>query len=122
MQWEPNDKFADALLSADRAEADTGVTVRVDDLDNATAPASGWVRGSIGTNWTVKSIAADTWKGPYLTSIPINPFTGNNTYAGGVTSSATTAWTHFSNQTFNSSYIYYPSTNLGCDGKPFREW
>jgi prepilin-type N-terminal cleavage/methylation domain-containing protein len=108
--------------AADRAEADTGVTVRVDDLDNPTAPASGWVRGSIGTNWSSKSIDADTWKGPYLTSIPINPFTGNNTYAGGVTSSTTTAWTHFSNQTFNSSYIYYPSTNLGCDGKPFREW
>ena len=108
--------------AADRAEADTGLTFKVEDLDNATAPSSGWVRGPMDTDWTTKSVPAGTWKGPYLTSIPINPFTGTNTYVGGVTNSSTAAWTHYSNQGFNSSYIYYPSTKVGSNGKQYREW
>lgn len=109
-------------IAEDRAEADTGLTVAISALDDATAPASGWERGKMNTDWTVKSVPSGTWKGPYLSSIPTNPFTNSNTYTGGVTSSGTTAWTHYSKQGFNSSFIYFPSTSVGSNGKPYREW
>lgn len=109
-------------LAADRAEADTGLTFPVTALDDATAPAQGWERASMNTDWTLKSVPSGTWKGPYLSHIPTNPFTGGNTYSGGTMNSPNTAWTHYSKQSFNPSYLYFPSTKVGSNGKPYREW
>ncbi|MEI7577905.1 MAG: prepilin-type N-terminal cleavage/methylation domain-containing protein [Armatimonadota bacterium] len=109
-------------LAADRAEADTGLTFPVSALDDQASPTNGWERGAMNTDWAQKSVPAGTWKGPYLTQIPTNPFTNNNTYTGGITNSPSSAWTHYSKQSFNRSYIYFPSTKIGSDGKPYREW
>jgi len=108
--------------AGDRAEADTGVVVPVSALMNATAPASGWRRQAMNTSWSTASVIASTWKGPYLHAIPFNDFSRNNTYSSGLTNSPTTAWTKFSIQSFNPSCYYYPSTKVGSDGRPYREW
>lgn len=108
--------------AADRAEADTGVTVRVTDLVRATAPSSGWRRSRMNTDWTTVSIDARTWRGPYLSEVPVNPIIRNNTYVGGASSSTTAAWTHYSRQNFNPHYIYFPSTQRGSDGTEYRTW
>ena len=108
--------------AGDRAEADTGVVVPVSALMNATAPASGWRRQAMNTSWSTASVIASTWKGPYLHAIPFNDFSQNNTYSSGLTNSPTTAWTKFSIQSFNPSCYYYPSTKVGSDGRPYREW
>jgi prepilin-type N-terminal cleavage/methylation domain-containing protein len=107
-------------LAEDRAEADTGLTFEVENLDDSTAPATGWERSTMNTDWVRKSVPAGTWKGPCLSRIPVNPFTKTNTATGGVTSSTTVSWTHFSRQSFNSSYVYYPSTAVGSNGLPYR--
>lgn len=109
-------------LAADRAEADTGLTFPISALDDKTAPASGWERAKMNTDWVLKPVPTGSWRGPYLTQVPTNPFTNNNSYSGGTTNSPTVAWTHFSKQPFNSSYIYFPSTVIGSNGKPYREW
>ena len=109
-------------LAEDRAEADTGLTFEVEDLDNSTAPATGWERSTMNTDWVRKSVPSGTWKDPYLSRIPVNPFTRTELATGGVTSSSTVSWTHFSRQSFNSSYVYYPSTAVGSNGLPYRRW
>lgn len=38
--------------AGDRCETDTGQTVDLPFLASATPPATGWVRGPMGTNWT----------------------------------------------------------------------
>ena len=108
--------------AGDRCEADTGVTVTVSDLAQAKPPASGWARGRMNTDWTKRSIDPSTWRGPYLEKVPINPFNGNNTYQGGRTNSPEIAWTHYSRQSFNPSYYYFPSTARASDGTQFRTW
>lgn len=108
--------------AGDRCEADTGVTVRVSDLASATPPASGWVRGRMNTDWTPRTIDPATWRGPYLEKVPVNPFTRNNVYDGGETNKPGVAWTHYSRQSFNPSYYYYPSTARVSDGSEFRTW
>lgn len=109
-------------LAADRAEADTGLTFPVSALDDRQAPASGWERGKMNTDWVSKPVPVGSWRGPYLTQIPTNPFTKNNSYSGGASNSPTVAWTHYSKQSFNRSYIYFPSTARGSNGRPYREW
>jgi prepilin-type N-terminal cleavage/methylation domain-containing protein len=109
-------------LAADRAEADTGLTFDITALDDVSPPAKGWTRGPMNTDWVEKNIPSGTWKGPYLSQIPVNPFTNSTSYNGGVTTSATVAWTHYSKQAFNPSYLYYPSTKVGSNGVPYREW
>lgn len=109
-------------LASDRAEADTGLTFEVAALDDPTPPATGYDRGVMNTDWPKKPVPAGTWRGPYLRSIPSNPFTNSAASSGGVTNSATIAWTHYSKQNFNRSYIYFPSTAVGTNGKPYREW
>jgi prepilin-type N-terminal cleavage/methylation domain-containing protein len=108
--------------AGDRCEADTGVTVTIPQLASRTAPATGWVRGRMGNHWTVKAINPSDWKGPYIDRVPVNPFTGTTTYTNGATSSTTISWTHYSAQTFNSSYYYYPSTSLSSVGSAYRTW
>lgn len=106
----------------DRAEADTGLTFAIDKLDDVSAPSTGWERAAMNTDWSVKSVPAGTWRGPYLSRIPSNPFTGTNSYNGGVLTSTTVSWTHYSKQSFNRSYLYYPSSQVGSNGRPYREW
>ena len=108
--------------AGDRCEADTGVTVTIPQLASRTAPASGWIRGAMNLDWTVKAINPLDWKGPYIDKVPVNPFTGTATYTGGVTANTTTSWTHYSRQTFNSNYYYYPSTATSSLGTPYRNW
>ncbi len=107
-------------LAGDRCEADTGLTVDVTDLIKSTPPANGWKRGQMGTNWTKIALDPSTWNGPYLDKMPINPITGTSNYITGGNSSAD--WTHFSNQTFNKSYYYFPSTVEGSNGIQYRRW
>jgi prepilin-type N-terminal cleavage/methylation domain-containing protein len=108
--------------AGDRAEADTGLIVPVSALASATAPASGWRRQAMNTSWSTASVIASTWRGPYLHAIPFNDFSRNNTYSSGQTNTPTTAWTKFSIQSFNPSCYYYPSTRVGSNGRPYREW
>jgi general secretion pathway protein G len=108
--------------AGDRAEADTGVVVPVSALMSAAAPASGWRRQAMNTSWSTASVIASTWRGPYLSYIPFNDFSRNNTYNAGQTNTPTTAWTKFSIQSFNPSCYYYPSTRVGSNGRPYREW
>lgn len=107
--------------AADRAENDTGLTFDVDDLTSSTAPSTGWKRGAMGTNWPSKSVPAGSWRGPYLLSMPPNPITGRSDYNSGQ-ASGNWAWTHFSNQSFNKNYIYFPSTMVASDGTQYRTW
>lgn len=109
-------------LAGDRAEADTGLTFPITALDDSSAPANGWERGTMNTDWVLKSVPSGTWKGPYLSRIPVNPFTNSDSYSGAVSSSTTVSWTHYSKQGFNRSYLYYPSTRLGSDGVAYRQW
>lgn len=109
-------------MAEDRAEADTGLTFEVETLDDVNPPATGWERGAMNTDWVKKPVPAGTWKGPYLSRIPNNPFTNTNTATGGVTSSLTVGWTHYSKQSFNTSYVYFPSTSVGSNGQPYRTW
>jgi prepilin-type N-terminal cleavage/methylation domain-containing protein len=106
-----------------RAEADTGgLTFPVSALDDATAPANGWRRARIGIAWTNTPVPPGSWRGPYLDRIPTNPFSNSNNYAGGQDNNPSIAWTHWSVQTFNPEYYYYPSTVVGSNGRPYREW
>jgi prepilin-type N-terminal cleavage/methylation domain-containing protein len=105
-----------------RAEADTGLTFPVTALAQRTAPSSGWRRGRMNTSWTSVSVNASTWRGPYLSVVPVNPFSRNNSYAVTQINNASIAWTHHSAQTFNPEYYYYPSTRIGSNGRPYREW
>lgn len=107
--------------AGDRCEADTGLTVDVTRLLQATPPANGWRRGKMGTNWPSRPINPSHWRGPYLNSVPINPILGTNKYVTGGGDS-TTAWTHYSNQSFNRHYYYYPSTTLSSVGSAYRTW
>jgi general secretion pathway protein G len=106
--------------AGDRCEADTGLTVDVSDLVKSTPPAFGWRRGQMGTSWTSVALNAATWKGPYLEKIPVNPITGTSLYITG--GNATADWTHFSAQSFNKSYYYFPSTVEGSNGIQYRRW
>ncbi len=108
--------------AGDRAEADTGLIVPVSALTSATAPPTGWRRQAMNTGWSTASVIASTWRGPYLHAIPFNDFSRNNTYSQGLTNTPTTAWTKFSIQSFNPSCYYYPSTRVGSNGRPYREW
>jgi prepilin-type N-terminal cleavage/methylation domain-containing protein len=106
--------------AGDRCEADTGFTVDATALLSETPPAHGWRRGQMGTNWSVGSISPSTWKGPYLYELPVNPITGTSNYITGGNTSAD--WTHWSNQSFNKSYYYYPSSERGLDGTQYKTW
>ena len=106
--------------AGDRCEADTGATVDATALLSKTPPGEGWRRGAMGTNWTKVNIDPATWKGPYLYKMPINPITGTSTYITGGNTSAD--WTHWSNQTFNKSYYYFPSSARGLDGTQYKTW
>jgi hypothetical protein len=108
--------------AGDRAEADTGVVVPISALISATAPATGWQRQAMNTTWSTANVDASTWRGPYLRAIPFNDFSRNNTYSSGQTNTPTTAWTKFSIQSFNPSCYYHPSTRVGSNGRPYREW
>lgn len=108
--------------AGDRAEADTGLTFAVSALTQTTAPATGWRRQAMNTTWPTVNLDASTWKGPYLRAVPYNEFSRNNTYTVGQTNNAAVAWTHESRQTYNSSYYSYPSTQVGSNGRPYREW
>jgi prepilin-type N-terminal cleavage/methylation domain-containing protein len=107
--------------AGDRCEADTALTVDVTHLTQVTPPANGWERGPMNTNWTAKPINPSRWRGPYLNAVPVNPILGTNKYVTGG-GDATTAWTHYSRQTFNKHYYYYPSTTLSSIGTPYRTW
>lgn len=107
--------------AGDRAEQDTGLTFDVTTLAEATAPATGWKRGAMGTNWSTASVDASRWRGPYLLSMPVNPITGQSNYVTGK-SSGDFAWTHYSNQSFNKNYLFFPSTMVGSDGTQYRTW
>jgi prepilin-type N-terminal cleavage/methylation domain-containing protein len=105
-----------------RAEQDTGLTVRVSDLDDVNPPTNGWRRARMGTAWTLTPIPAGTWRGPYLDRIPMNPFSNTNNYLGGQDDAPNVAWTHWSVQTFNPEYFYYPSRVVGSNGREYRQW
>ncbi len=107
-------------LAGDRCEADTGLTVDVTDLLKSTPPAMGWQRGKMGTAWTKIALDPSTWNGPYLEKMPLNPITGTSIYISGGNSTAD--WTHFSAQSFNMSYYYFPSTVEGSNGIQYRRW
>jgi prepilin-type N-terminal cleavage/methylation domain-containing protein len=107
-------------LAGDRCEADTGVTVDIPNLASAAPPANGWVRGKMGTTWAKVAIDPATWHGPYLSEVPLNPITGNSVYITGGSTSA--SWTHWSNQTFNTHYYYFPSNERGSDGTQYKTW
>jgi prepilin-type N-terminal cleavage/methylation domain-containing protein len=107
----------------DRCEADTGLVVPITALASRTAPSTGWPRGPMGVLWYPKSLKASDWRGPYLSSIPVNPFSGNATVTiNSTTHSPTVAWTASSGQAFNSSFVYYPSTTISSEGTPYRTW
>lgn len=108
--------------AGDRAEADTGIVVPITALTSETAPATGWTRKAMNTTWSVASVDASTWKGPYLRAVPFNDFSRNNTFTLSQTNNAAVAWTKESRQSFNPSWYYYPSTKVGSDGRPYREW
>jgi prepilin-type N-terminal cleavage/methylation domain-containing protein len=107
--------------AGDRCEADTGLTVDVTALLSATPPANGWKRGQMNSNWPSRPLNPSTWHGPYLFAVPVNPVLGTNRYVTGG-GDATTAWTHCSNQPFNTHYYYYPSANLSSAGTQYRTW
>lgn len=107
--------------AGDREEADTGVTVDLTDLTSATPPAKGWRRGPMNTDWPEVSIKPSTWKGPYLLAVPINPITGNNYYATGGRD-FTAAWTHYTKQTYNPNYYFFPSNLVGSNGVAYKSW
>lgn len=107
----------------ERCVADTGLTIDVPDLISDRPPSYGWIPGPMGTGWTkvfFSNLPADIWHGPYLHSVPVNPISGTNTYITGGNSAA--SWTHFSNQGFNKSFIYFPSTSISSEGTAFRTW
>jgi prepilin-type N-terminal cleavage/methylation domain-containing protein len=108
--------------AADRCEADTGVMVTVPELASRTAPRTGWVRGRVGTAWGSRSIKASDWRGPYLDRVPVNPFTGTNSFANWTSASTTVSWTRRSSQTFNPSCYYYPSTTISSEKTQYRTW
>ena len=108
--------------AADRCEADTGVMVTVPELASKTAPKTGWVRGRVGTAWGSRSIKASDWRGPYLDRVPVNPFTGTNSFANWTTASTTVSWSRRSSQTFNPSCYYYPSTTISSEKTQYRTW
>ena len=108
--------------AADRCEADTGVMVTVPELASKTAPKSGWVRGRVGTAWGSRSIKASDWRGPYLDRVPVNPFTGTNSFANWTTASTTVSWSRRSSQAFNPSCYYYPSTTISSEKTQYRTW
>jgi prepilin-type N-terminal cleavage/methylation domain-containing protein len=108
--------------AADRAEADTGLTFYPNTLTQRNAPSTGWRRGAIGTSWGTATVPARSWRGPYLDAVPLNPFTNDRTVSGTGTTESSHAWTHESRQTFNRSYLFYPSRTKGSDGREYREW
>lgn len=107
--------------AADRAEVDTGLTFPVPALASATPPSTGWERGAMNSNWTVKSVPAGSWRGPYLHRVPINPMTGRNDYIGGQAVS-TGSWTHASMQNVTRHYLFYPSAAISSEGTPYNTW
>ena len=107
----------------DRCEADTGLVVPITALASRTAPSTGWPRGRMGVLWPVRALKASDWRGPYLSSIPVNPFAGNSSVTTNSTGhSPTVAWTASSGQAFNSSFVYYPSTTISSEGTAYRTW
>lgn len=106
--------------AADRCEADTGLVVDITALISSSPPTGGWVRGAMGTDWVKKSVPANTWRGPYLSVVPINPITGDNSFVSGGSTSA--SWTNYSHQSFNSSCFYYPGNARALDGSYYRTW
>jgi prepilin-type N-terminal cleavage/methylation domain-containing protein len=108
--------------AGDRAEADTGIIVSISALTSATAPATGWTRKAMNTTWSVTNVDASTWRGPYLRAVPYNDFSRNSTFTLSQTNNATVAWTKESRQSFNPSCYFYPSTRVGSNGRPYREW
>lgn len=106
--------------AADRCEADTGLVMDIDDLTSSTPPTRGWIRGPMGTDWPESSVPDGTWKGPYLSAVPINPITGDNTFETAGSSAA--SWTNYSAQSFNASCYYYPGPGTALDGTEYRTW
>lgn len=107
--------------AADRAEVDTGLTFHASVLAQRTAPSSGWRRGAMNSGWTSRSVPVGSWRGPYLDEVPLNPFTNDRSSVEGNTESQH-AWAHESRQSFNRSYLFYPSRTKGSDGREYREW
>jgi prepilin-type N-terminal cleavage/methylation domain-containing protein len=107
--------------AADRAEADTGLVFDPARLAMTSAPTDGWKRGPMGTGWIMTSVDTSTWRGPYIEEVPLNPINNSRVIALGSTSSSA-AWSKMSNQTFNTSYLYMPSTALSSEGTQYRTW
>jgi type II secretory pathway pseudopilin PulG len=107
--------------AGDRAEADTGLTFLPSLLAQRTSPSTGWRRGAMNTGWVSVAVPSGRWRGPYLDAVPLNPFTNDRSSVAAVTDSGV-AWTHESRQSFNRSYIFYPSRTKGSDGREYREW
>jgi general secretion pathway protein G len=107
--------------AADRAEADTGLTFSPAVLAQRNAPSTGWRRGAMNTNWPQVAVPSGTWRGPYLNAVPLNPFTNNRLVVNGSVEN-NGAWTHFSLQTFNRSYLFFANRTRGSDGREYREW
>lgn len=107
--------------AGDRAETDTGLTFSPDALASANPPANGWRRGRMNSSWTQAAVPSGSWRGPYLNEVPLNPFTNTRTVING-NGENRGAWTHWSAQSFNSSYFFFASRTRGSDGREYREW
>ena len=105
----------------ERCAADTGLVVDIADLTSSAEPAFGFVPGKIGSIWPKGSFPTNSWRGPYLQSIPINPITGNNLTNGG-SAIGGFAWEFNPNQNFNTNYVLFDSSVGGLDGTRYRTW
>ena len=107
--------------AGNRCTADTGLTVEIPDLTSATPPTHGWKPTQMGLDWAHVALDPKTWHGPYLGEVPINPITGSNRYVTGG-QDYTASWTHYTKQTFNKSYYFFPSNLIASDGTLYKTW